>query len=419
MIKFLHAADLHLDSPLRMLERYEGAPVDELRLATRRALTNLVDVALREKVQFIVIAGDLYDGNWRDVNTGLFFNAQMARLADAAILVFVISGNHDAACKMTRSLRLPPNVFHFPSEAATTRTLDDLGVSLHGQSFAKPAVTADLSLAYPEPIRGMVNIGLLHTAAEGREGHERYAPCKVEGLRLKGYDYWALGHVHKREVLAPEPLIVFPGNTQGRNIRETGPKGCVIVSVQEGEAPAARFVPLAVARWESMLVKLSPDWTEEELLERVGKGLAEVEREVDGLPTVVRVRLTGEHSLADQWSARDDAWTGEVRSIATQQSGGSLWIEKLSWGVRMPRSDEHLDEGLEGLVLREIDELIDAEKELDALASPLKEVLRRLPADVRDALVAEGDPSSWAREHLEEVAALLVHRLGAQREEDA
>src|SRR5713101_8288517 len=110
MFKFLHAADIHLDSPLKGLERYEGAPIDQLRQATRRALENLIQLALDEKVAFVLIAGDLYDGTWKDYNTGLFLTAQMARLREANIAVVVIAGNHDAANKMTRTLRLPDNV---------------------------------------------------------------------------------------------------------------------------------------------------------------------------------------------------------------------------------------------------------------------------------------------------------------------
>ena len=216
MFKFLHAADLHLDSSLRGLERYERAPVEAMQHATRRALVHLVDLALEEKVHFVLLAGDLWDGDWRDYNSGLFFVQQMARLHDSRIPVFLIAGNHDAANRMTRSLRLPDGVRVLDADAPETVLLADLGVALHGQSFAQYNITDDLSLRYPAARPGCFNIGMLHTSATGREGHERYAPCSVEGLLAKGYDYWALGHVHKREILYDDPLIVFPGNTQGR-----------------------------------------------------------------------------------------------------------------------------------------------------------------------------------------------------------
>ena len=140
MFRFLHAADIHLDSPQRGLDRYEGAPVVECRGATRRALENLVDLALAERVAFTVIVGDLYDGDWPDYNTGLFFGKQMVRLRDGGIPVFMIRGNHDAANKMTKDLKLVDNVHVLSSQQAETLVLEDLGVAIHGQSFPTQAV---------------------------------------------------------------------------------------------------------------------------------------------------------------------------------------------------------------------------------------------------------------------------------------
>src|SRR4051794_15147946 len=180
MFKFLHAADIHLDSPMNGLGRYEGAPVAECRLAARHALENLVRLAEEEKVAFVLIVGDLYDGNWPDFNTGLFFAKQTARLRDQGIPVVLIRGNHDAANAMTRDLKFLDTVKVLNHEAPQSLLLDDLGVAFHGQSFATRAVTENLVRAYPAQLSGILNIGLLHTALDGREGHERYAPCTVD-----------------------------------------------------------------------------------------------------------------------------------------------------------------------------------------------------------------------------------------------
>ena len=177
MFKFLHAADIHLDSPMLGLDRYEGAPVAECRGASRRALGNLVRLAVEERVAFVLIVGDLYDGDWPDYNTGLFFCDQMARLRDAGIKVYLIRGNHDAANRMTRDLRPLDNVLVLSDSRPQTVTLDDFGVALHGQSYPRSAVEENLARTYPAKIGGLVNIGLLHTGVEGREGHARYAPC--------------------------------------------------------------------------------------------------------------------------------------------------------------------------------------------------------------------------------------------------
>src|SRR5262245_9229760 len=199
MFKFIHAADIHLDSPLRGLEHYDGAPVARIRGASRQALVNLVDLAIAEQVAFVLFVGDLYDGEWRDYNTGLFFAAQMTKLREVNIRVGLIAGNHDAASQVTHYLRLPDNVTMFSVHHPQTVHLETCDVALHGQGFEKRAVTVDLSTSYPQPDPYLFNIGLLHTSLNGREGHESYAPCSIEGLRSKGYDYWALGHVHKRE----------------------------------------------------------------------------------------------------------------------------------------------------------------------------------------------------------------------------
>jgi DNA repair protein SbcD/Mre11 len=231
MFKFIHAADIHLDSPMRKLDYYEGVPVEKFRQATRRAFENLIQLAISESVAFVVIAGDLYDGDWKDYNTGLYLVSQMSRLRDAGISVFIVTGNHDAASNITKTLRFPDNVKIFPSDKPATFQMENLKVAIHGQSFASPAVKKDLASDYPKPIEGYYNIGLLHTCATGRAGHEPYAPCSPEDLKNKGYDYWALGHVHNHEVIEKYPPIVFSGNIQGRHPRETGPKGCVMVTV--------------------------------------------------------------------------------------------------------------------------------------------------------------------------------------------
>ena len=183
LFKFLHAADIHLDSPQRGLDRYEGAPAAECRAATRRALENLVDLALAERVAFVLIVGDLYDGDWTDYNTGLFFGKAMARLRDGKIPVYMIRGNHDAAEPDDQDLRLLDNVRVLSADRAETIVQEDCGVAIHGRSFATRAVLDNLARSYPARVPGLFNIGLLHTCVDGREGHEPYAPCSLSDLR--------------------------------------------------------------------------------------------------------------------------------------------------------------------------------------------------------------------------------------------
>jgi len=157
MMKFIHVADIHLDSPLLRLSYHEGAPVDELRQATRQAFRNLVTLAITERVDFVLISGDLYDGDWRDYNTGLYFVSQMSKLREAGIPVYIVSGNHDAASKITRTIRFPEGTHVFPKDQPTTLEIEDLRVAIHGQSFPSPAVSTNLSVNYPAPLPGHFN----------------------------------------------------------------------------------------------------------------------------------------------------------------------------------------------------------------------------------------------------------------------
>lgn len=324
--KFLHAADLHLDSPLRGLEAHPSAPVELIRGATRRALQAMVELALAEAVAFVLIAGDIYDGDWPDFGTGLFFSAQMQRLTEAAIPVFAIRGNHDAASRMTRSLRMPHVTMFGHERAHTLPSIEALGVAIHGQSFADQAVPDDLSRAYPPPVEGLFNIGLLHTSAAGYAAHASYAPCEVPRLKRHGYDYWALGHVHTREVLSESPWIVFPGNLQGRHVGETGAKGASLVTVVSGRVRSVEHRVLDVLRWANVDVDLTGAATEAEAMARVQSVLEAVLREAAPRPLATRLTLSGAtqaHAALAAQGLRDKV-LNEAQGLGGEQL---LWLE--------------------------------------------------------------------------------------------
>lgn len=385
---FLHAADLHIDSPLRGLVRYDGAPVDRLRSATRDAFANLVTTAVERGVAFVIIAGDVFDGDWRDYNSGLWFASELRRLRDVSIPVFLLRGNHDAQSKVTRKLALPDGVVEFSAKKASTAALEDLGVAIHGQSFAGPSVEANLALGYPAPEPGMLNIGVLHTGLEGYEGHGRYAPCTVSDLTGRGYDYWALGHVHKREVVSNDPWIVFPGNVQGRHARELGAKGATLVTVRDGRIEGLEEIVCDVARWAHVRVDLSEEGNEERALDRAARALSEQVESAGERLVAARVTFSGATSLDGSFRARPQRIRSEVCARGLTL-GPDLWIEKVRFVTaplrprgRVP-SGSSCAGGLDALIDRIAAAEI-GEVEAAALAEEFTRLEGRLPPRVAE-----------------------------------
>lgn len=414
MIKFIHAADVHLDSPLHRLETYEGAPAEGIRQASRRALENLIDLAVDESVDFVLIAGDLFDGNWKDYNTGLYFIGQVSRLKNVGIQLFLISGNHDATGRMTRSLPYPDNVHHFSHIEPETRILENLKVAIHGQSFAAPAVLDNLALAYPEPVPGCFNIGLLHTSLTGREGHEAYAPCSLDDLNNRGYNYWALGHVHQYEMVHEDPPVVFPGCLQGRHARETGRKGCVLVTVEEGKVPGVVRHPLDVVCWEHLSVDIEGLETEKECLDCFIESLEERVRQHEPLPVIARVIFKGETVVHEQITGDPTYWKEAVRSVAIAAFGDSVWVEKIKLRIQ-PRTRISEMTGHPGPLTeleKLVDDIINDEGSLLELGKELENLFRKLPAEYRQGgEVMDPELPRVMAQLVEQARALLVRGL--------
>ena len=424
LMKFLHAADLHLDSPLEGLETYEGAPVDLIRSASRRALENLVQLAIQERVDFVVIAGDLYNGDWRDFNTGLFFVRQMNKLCDAGIRHYLIAGNHDAASVMTRTLRLPVNPdglsVMLSSEHPETRRLEDLGVAVHGRSFAHQAETKNMVPDYPSPVSTWFNIGMLHTSLSGTEDHDTYAPCTLVDLRSKGYDYWALGHIHKRSLLPADgsPLVAPPalysGNIQGRHIRECGPRGCLLVTVDSRQQVEVVFRALDVFRWEVCQVSCENATSLDEILARFGEALRRLMEQQEGRPVGLRVRLEGATAVHQEVTSHRVAVTAEIRSMATTLSDGKVWIEKVKIGTcsRQQGLGPSQHEGPLGELERYLEEIPSSPEALASLVSELKDLAKKLPGELMQP--PEGlllDNPAWMRELIQDLRPMLFDRF--------
>jgi DNA repair exonuclease SbcCD nuclease subunit len=417
MFRFLHAADIHLDSPLVGLDRYESAPIAAARGATRHAFENLVRLAIDEEVAFVVLAGDLYDGDWKDYRTGLFFVEQMAKLREAEIPVFVVAGNHDAASQLTKNLRPPDNVHFFSTKKPETRLVEALDVAIHGQGFASRAVAEDLAAAYPVADPGLFHVGLLHTSLEGREGHATYAPTSAQVLAQKGYHYWALGHVHKREVVSKDPWIVFPGNLQGRHAREVGPKGCTLVTVENGAVAGVEERSVDVLRWAVCRVDVDGATTTSDVLDRISRALTAEADRADGRAVAARVELTGPTACYEEISANPDHWVQEIRALAAGVSSADVWVEKVRFAMDRPIDLAVLaarDDAL-GSFLRELAAAADSPDEIAVLREALADVRAALPSELLsgDDAVDPHAPELLAR-LVAEARDLLLARIARE-----
>jgi DNA repair protein SbcD/Mre11 len=386
VFKFIHAADLHLDSPLVGLARYPGAPADNIRGSTRRALTNLVDLAIAEEVAFVVIAGDLFDGAGRDYHTALFVGAEASRLRGAGIPVVIASGNHDAASILTKQLRPPDNVKIFGTGKATSIVLENVPVVIHGQGFARRELFDNLAAGYPAPHAGLLNIGLLHTSVDGREGHAGYAPCTLAELLSKGYDYWALGHIHSRETLSEDPWIVFSGCTQGRHINETGAKGATLVSVDGDAISTVEHRDLDVLRWAQVRIDAAQAADEDDLFALVHDAVETVTAEADGRFVALRIFIEGETELHRILVSERERMINEFRAIVSDAGLGQAWLERVKFETRAPADVTRLlarDDAIGGL-LRTLRSLPNDQVALKSLSAELEDLKRKLPDDVAD-----------------------------------
>ncbi|MEN3791274.1 DNA repair exonuclease [Fulvimarina sp. MAC3] len=395
---FIHAADLHLGSPFQSLAVKDATIAARFAQATRGAFVKLVDEAIKRKVNLLVIAGDVYDGEWKDNSVGLFFNRELARLAKADIPVVFLRGNHDAESVVTKSVPLPASVQQFPTNKPATIRFDEFGVALHGQGFAERAAQENLALAYPAPVSGLFNIGVLHTSLTGRPPHDVYAPCTADDLRNRGYDYWALGHVHEFEVVSEYPHIVFPGNLQGRSIRETGAKGAVLVAVEDGRIRDVERLVFDEARWAHLAVDVS-DHEEPGTIANAVAASFEAEAEAAGERLLAfRIELTGSCAFRRRLIANREMLADDIQA-ACHHHHPDAWLEKLAVSVSDPTAEElrpAIDRSID-IEAMVTDVLGEAERREDA-EEIVRQICAKLPGGIGSGETPLGGPDDLMAE---------------------
>ena len=328
--RFVHAADLHLDSPLRSLALRDPDLADLVGNATRRAFVSIVRLCLDEQVDALLLSGDLYDGEQNSMKTARFLADQIDLLHQAGVQVFIIRGNHDALSKITKELAFPESVKIFSGQAASIPIERERGaqaVVIHGISFAQPHAPESLLAKFKPPVEGAVNIGLLHTSLGGAPGHDPYAPCDEADLHRMGFRYWALGHLHGRSAVEGEATIVMPGMPQGRDIGEAGAKSVTLTTVHADGSITLEERHTSVAQFERIEVDLAAveDWRD--LASAVGTALGRTRDAVVSEHLVARVRLTGTTPLA--WRLRRDMDLLRTEIVRQAEGIGRTWIDKI------------------------------------------------------------------------------------------
>lgn len=332
-IRFVHAADLHLDSPFTGLKA--AAPEDvanALVNATFDAYENIINLCTSEEVDALLVAGDVYDGADRSLRAQLKFIEGLKTLDAKGIRSFVCHGNHDPSDGWEARLNYPAGCHCFGREWEAVPVSDDPnGVVIHGISYPKREVTENLARGLGKVDPGPFSMGLLHANVSNDPNHAAYAPCSLDDLAQSGVNYWALGHVHTRQVLSErEPTVVYPGNPQGRHPNETGTRGVYLVEVDDGGNVGLDFRPMDTVRWARLDSDIGVFETEQELLDALHKGMQVLRDDADGRSVVVRVTLTGRGEL-NRSLRRPSAIDDIVEEINREWAEGSpfIWCERI------------------------------------------------------------------------------------------
>lgn len=411
MIKVLHTADVHLDSPLRSLATKNSELREIVANATRAAFGRLIDVAIAERVSALLIAGDLFDGKERSARTGAFLLSELDRLAKAGIRVFYIKGNHDAENPITGTLDLPAHVHVFDARGGHVQLTET--VWIHGVSFADHHAPDSLLPRFKAPVQGAVNIAMLHSSLGGAAGHDTYAPCTVAELAGMGFDYWALGHVHKRQIHSQTPWVVMPGIPQGRDIGEAGPKSATLLTIDQGGIDVTE-VPTSAVEFVRTALDITAAESDEALRAMLKRHLSQLRDNLAAPVGVIRLTLTG--APARHWQIlRDrDVWTEQVTNLA--RAAGPLWIDKLLFELLPSQAGDDRTGAAEELASTMADLRTDpgfaaaAREELEA-------VMQDLPAGLRERLMADEAACAALIERLAKAGAdrILAQMKGAEQ----
>jgi len=309
-IKFIHCADLHLDSPFQGLTTKEPSLADRFKHSTNEAFVKIIDLCLAEKVDFLTIGGDTFDGADRSLCAQILLRDQFERLHKANIPVIIVAGNHDPLSDWLSEIKYPENVHLLAGNKVEHVPIEKNGkliTTISGISYRVSAVTENLSLKFQAMEKDTVSIGLLHANVGSRKEHAVYAPCTINDLKAGNMDIWLLGHIHTPEVICKKPLILYPGNIQGRHINEDGPRGCYIIKIDSNRRISHEFKPVQNILWKQEEINIKNIVTAIELADLLSdkceEELSKLTNDEKGI--VIRWKLTGSSPLYHELTMTD------------------------------------------------------------------------------------------------------------------
>ncbi len=320
--KFLHCADIHLDTPFTGIGSTNEELAKRLKNANKNILSNLGDIAIQNKVDFVIIAGDLFDSVEKSLESQLRCLRVFEKLMKNNIKVFLVAGNHDPLSQRL-DIRWPENLILFPSGKPTTHEImvKNQRVLVHGVSYESPQEKENKVYQFPNGRQDSFNIGVLHCEIGGQEG-SNYSPCGIGDLLDKGYDYWALGHIHKQKILSTSPYIVYPGSVQGKSIKEVGEKGCYLINVANGIIEH-KFISTHQIIWLEQEIDIK-DMNLQSLVKAMGNIIKGVEKEIDCQGAIMRFKLVGKGSL-------HSITPEQLRDITSEINEQEDFIKKFVW----------------------------------------------------------------------------------------
>lgn len=353
-IRFIHTSDLHIGTPFKGLCNSNSQLASKLKDASLRSFQRIIDLCIDRNVDFLLVAGDVFDSEYKSVADQMRFCNELKKLSEHGINAYLICGNHDPLCSWLSTTELPANVFRFGSTEVTSRIFEKDGkaaAEIFGISYQEKVMERNLAAEFPiVDGRSPISIAVLHGTIGDAGPHKNYAPFKIDEILSKGFDYWALGHVHKTNIVRDShPAVAYPGNPQGRDFGETGPKGCFLVEIEPGGNPNIEFLSTQFVQFDALEIDLTGATSINQISEKITQRIQDAKdygpnSELHG--RMLRITITGRttlHSLLGQ--------AGEQEQIVALFNEGQLserqfaWIDRIKVRTMPDVSLEELENG--------------------------------------------------------------------------